>query len=182
MSRVATATILCLVLILVGVNWSRFSHDMGEPALLVSKPMVWVLLGQGFSDVGIARQFNDGCQALSVINLTGYAISANALKKISESTIIESGRRVDLIVEDAVIQSIYLSWMPASQRVVLGIPLHPDRMTQKDWEILPGVGAKMAGRIENNRQENGDFGSFLALRRIKGVGARKMEVWREYFY
>ena len=181
MTKYATITILGLFLVLVGINWSRFARDTGEPALLREPSGVWVQLGHGFSVSETVRQFNDDCLLVHVIKLTEYSVAAGVNSIIEEQTPVESGQRIDLIVQETEIQSISFSWMSASQRVVLGIRLHPDRMTPKDWEFLPGVGAKMAARIEDNRQNNGDFGSFSALRRIKGVGARKMAAWKEFF-
>ena len=178
MNKYATVTILGLILVLVGINWNRFACDKGEPVLFYEPLGVWVQLGQGFAEAGIVRQFNDDCSLSNVINLTEYNVATDV---DLEDGPVESGQRIDLIVQESEIQSISFSWMSASQRVALGIPLHPDRMTLKDWEFLPGVGAKMAKRIENNRQNNGDFGSFSTLRRIKGVGARKMAAWKEFF-
>lgn len=178
MNKYATVTILGLILVLVGINWNRFACDKGEPVLFYEPSGVWVQLGQGFEEAGIVRQINDDCSLNYVINLTEYDVAADVNL---EDAPVESGQRIDLIVQGTEIQSISFSWMSASQRVALGIPLHPDRMTLKDWEFLPGVGAKMAVRIEENRQYNGDFGSFSTLRRIKGVGARKMAAWKEFF-
>lgn len=181
MNRHATATIVGLVLILSVVSWSRFAHVAGEPAFLREPVEVWVQLGDGFSGSGLARQYVDECRLGGVIELTGYALNSTVLEKYPMGTLIESGRRIDLIVQGSEIQSISFSWMPASQRVVLGIPLHPDCMTQIDWEYLPGIGEKMAARIENNRQKNGDFGSFEGLLRVKGLGSGKLAAWREFY-
>ena len=181
MNTFSTVTILGLTLIVVGLNWSRFAHDSGEPALLRESTGVWVQLGRGFSESGMVRQFNDDTTHCDVIKLTHLSITHDAEKICLEPVSIESGQRIDLIVQGGEIQSISFLWMTASQRVALGIPLHPDRMSQKDWEFLPGAGPKMAARIEENRQKNGDFGSFPELQRIKGVGVRKIAVWREFF-
>ena len=180
-NRLATVTILGLTLIVVGLNWSRFARDRGESALSRESTGTWVQLGRGFPEAGSARQFNDDSLLCDVIKLTNASISLGTEKICVEPTTIESGQRIDLIVQGGEIQSISYSWMSATQRVALGIPLHPDRMSQKDWEFLPGVGSKMAVRIEENRQKNGDFGSFSELQRIKGVGVRKMAVWQEFF-
>lgn len=72
-------------------------------------------------------------------------------------------------------------WMTAGQRVALGLPLHPDCMTREDWEFLPGVGPRLAEAIQRDRQQNGDFGSLEALSRVKGVGPKRIEEWREFF-
>jgi competence protein ComEA len=63
----------------------------------------------------------------------------------------------------------------------MAIPLHPDRMNINDWTFLPGIGAALAERIENDRQENGDFGSLDALIRVKGIGKKRISNWIEFF-
>jgi competence protein ComEA len=71
--------------------------------------------------------------------------------------------------------------MPARQRLALGIPLHPDRMSRDDWQTLPGIGEKLAAQIEIDRQNYGDFGSFDALDRVKGIGPAKLKALRPFF-
>lgn len=181
MRTYTTPIVLGVFLVVVGLNWSRFSRNAGEPALLSTSTGVWVQLGYGFPDPGMNRQIDDGDDLTDVINLTGMEFADNAVENIIMTTPLRSGQRIDLIMQGAEIQSISLSWMSAAQRIVLGVPLHPDQMTQADWEFLPGIGVKMAARIEMDRQKNGDFGSFSALRRIKGVGARKMAAWKDFF-
>jgi competence protein ComEA len=77
--------------------------------------------------------------------------------------------------------AIERDWMPSGQRIALGVPLHPDHMSAADWQILPGVGTRLAERIEQDRQENGDFNSLEAVARVSGIGPRRLETWREFF-
>ena len=72
-------------------------------------------------------------------------------------------------------------WIPSAQRMALQIPLHPDRMSGDDWQALRGVGPRLAEVIERNRQENGDFGRFESLERVKGVGPKRILQWNEFF-
>jgi 2-isopropylmalate synthase len=65
--------------------------------------------------------------------------------------------------------------------VVLGIPLHPDRMSRADWIALPGIGEQLATRIEVDRQKYGEFGRLEALERVKGIGPAKLQALRPYF-
>jgi len=180
-NRSATLTVIGVILVLVALNWSRFARNTGGQAPSVISTGVWVQLGEGFLEKELVRQFYDECSVGAVIELTGYTVSVAALEKTALDTPIESGRRIDLLVQESEIQAIYFSWMTAGQRVVLDIPLHPDRMTLPDWEFLPGVGAKTAAIIDGNRQKFGKFGSLEGLRRIKGVGSSKIGAWRNFF-
>jgi competence protein ComEA len=174
-------TVVSVVLVIVGFNWSRFTPEKWEPAFLIEQTGVWVQLGDGFSKFEIFRQFNDGSRLKDVIGLTGLSVATVAKRETPLDTILESGQRINIDVQGAEIQSIYLNWMTAGQRVALGIPLHPDRMTQMDWEFLPGVGVKTAAGIEQDRQINGDFKDFLQLRRVDRIGPGKIKDWMEFF-
>jgi len=39
----------------------------------------------------------------------------------------------------------------------------------------------MADVIESDRQKNGDFGTFEALGRVKGIGNGRLKGWQPYF-
>lgn len=65
--------------------------------------------------------------------------------------------------------------------MLLGIPLVPDQMDFADWDALPGIGPELAKTIMDNRQENGDFGSFGALQRVPGIGEKKLKKLKRYF-
>ncbi|MCP3177174.1 helix-hairpin-helix domain-containing protein [Desulfuromonas sp. KJ2020] len=54
-------------------------------------------------------------------------------------------------------------------------------MSLADWTVLPGVGPKLAERIEKDRQKNGDFGSLEALQRVKGIGPKRINSWKFFF-
>nr|WP_283775430.1 helix-hairpin-helix domain-containing protein [Desulfuromonas sp. CSMB_57] len=54
-------------------------------------------------------------------------------------------------------------------------------MTLRDWEALPGIGPKLAERIEEDRQKNGDFGVWSEVQRVKGIGPRRIEALEKYF-
>lgn len=181
MNRCTTAAIIGLVLMLVVFNWSRASRDMGDPVPSFESPGVWIQLGHGFPEEQVVCQYFDDSRMESVIELTCCSVQSSVWANIPKEYTIETGRRLDFVGQGSEKQSISLSWMSASQRVALGIPLHPDKMTQLDWEFLPGVGEKLAAKIETNRQKNGDFGSLEGLLRIKGVGSSKIKLWKEYF-
>lgn len=153
--------------------------SQGSPALFreaASGPRVY--LGEGFHNPGV-RQFYDGATVSGVTQLTG--------QKAVPSGLGGSDSAPDVLVDGSVLElsgntgEIERGWMPARQRLALGIPLHPDRMTVADWETLPGIGAKLAAQIELDRQNNGDFGSFEALDRVKGIGPAKLKKLEPYF-
>ncbi len=92
-----------------------------------------------------------------------------------------SGELLEYNAKEANFGCFRKRWMRAGMRIALGIPLHPDQMDLEDWEILPGIGPRLAERIEMDRQINGDFRSYAALERVRGIGPQRIRQWEEFF-
>lgn len=71
--------------------------------------------------------------------------------------------------------------MNARERMLLGIPLNPDLMDCADWDALPGIGPELAKSIIDERQKNGEFGTVEHLKRVPGLGSKRVESIRRYF-
>lgn len=156
-------------------------EDEVLPAFSVSgPPKLWVELGEGFSQPGV-HQFSDGLVVGDVIKLTGVSRSCSPVDKQLSGRTLVTGERLDLDCHDVKVTHLQQSWMTAWQRISLGVPLHPDRMTLIDWTALPGIGEVLAERVENDRQNNGDFGSLRALKRVRGIGGRRISSWGGFF-
>lgn len=180
--RRGTALLVLLLLSGYAITFSRaVLHDGGPPAFFVeSRPGVMVLLGDGFSRTGV-HQFSDGANPESVMEMAGLAVAEGLRFSESLHRPLLPGERLDVVRSGSQVAEIRRSWMPAAQRMALGIALHPDRMGCEDWQALPGIGAKMARIIEEERQRNGDFGSLEGLERVRGIGSRRIEAWRKFF-
>jgi competence protein ComEA len=137
------------------------------------------LSGPGLSS-GV-YQLNDGLSLLDVINLTGLFSGHLSPPAVAHFKPAINGANYVIAKKDQKIKIVQRGWMPASQRIALGIPLHPDRMSISDWAALPGIGAKLADRINMDRQKNGEFGSLNALQRVKGIGPGKITSWKDFF-
>lgn len=153
-----------------------------SPAFSVAAPAgVQVLLGEGFPNPGV-HQFSDGITVRGVIELTGLdpELSGQGLSADQDAGLVD-GMALRIASSAATGRGVEQSWMPARQRLALGIPLHPDRMSRDDWQTLPGIGEKLAAQIELDRQKYGEFGSFAALDRVKGIGPAKLKALRPFF-
>lgn len=126
-------------------------------------------------------QFSDGSKLLDVIKLTPDVLVENQLLESFHDQPVLSGENIKPIEIKEKSHHVERSWLSARHRILLQIPLHPDRMTPRDWETLPGIGQRLASAIEDDRQKNGDFNEFAALKRVKGIGRKKLEAWQEYF-
>lgn len=173
----ALSVFACLTLLL-----SRVSLPQEEaPALRLSALAgIWVELGDGFARPGV-HQFSDGTTLGDVIKLTGQRWQGSDAGFLEETVPLFSGERLDLFRPDKKVTVYQRSWMSASARITLGIPLHPDRMSRTDWLALPGVGPRLAERIETDRQINGEFGGLGGLQRVSGIGPGRVKSWAEFF-
>jgi competence protein ComEA len=71
--------------------------------------------------------------------------------------------------------------VPVVEKVILGIPLDPNRLTATEWEMLPRIGPSLAKKIIADRQENGDYLSIEGLERVPGIGAATIKQLESYF-
>lgn len=53
--------------------------------------------------------------------------------------------------------------------------LNLNQATEKDLELLPGIGAVLAGRIVKHREGIGSFTRVEDLREVKGIGKKKFD-------
>ena len=174
-----------LVLVLLAgyaVFYSRaVLHDGGPPAFFVeSRPEVAVVLGEGFPSPGL-HQFSDGTSMEAVIKLAGLGLAPSLTEDPRIHLPLRPGEFMNILIAESQVVEIERNWLPALQRMALGIALHPDCMNHGDWQALSGVGPRLAQRIEDDRQQNGDFGSLDGLKRVRGIGPRSIEGWRKFF-
>ncbi len=126
-------------------------------------------------------QIYDGLTPQDVINLTGSSLAENLSTNPVWLQPLHGGENFRITRKDQKTTIFQRGWMTASHRMTLAIPLHPDRMSKMDWKALPGIGDALAERIENDRQKNGDFSCLEALVRVKGIGKKRVNSWREFF-
>jgi competence protein ComEA len=183
MEQRGTGLLLFLLLGILALQSRTAFFPQEEPPafFLEKKEGIFVALGEGFSSPGV-HQFSDGSAVHSVMKMTMPDGLVYDSQKSSSGHCLVSGERISLSSHDAEIVVVETNWMPSSWRMTLGIPLHPDRMTLADWPALPGIGVSLAQRIEDDRQKNGDFKSFDALKRVRGIGPGRLEEWRNYFH
>ena len=166
---------------LVLLAFLAFYHA-GRPLLPVEEPPTFFVhqppplqvgLVGDWSQPGIHHFFDDS--PMACVNVVTTAECSTFWAQMKPFV---SGRAYRRNADEA---GISTGWLPSSQRIALQIPLHPDRMTQADWEYLPGIGPRLAENIEAYRQINGEFGILERLRLVKGIGKKKISSWRRYF-
>ncbi len=175
--------LLLLMLGLAVYDLGRSVSSLEEGSALVrpEPPVPRVLLIDESGRIDGIHQINDARGLLSVINLAELSLSDVARTKIHQIDEYPDGISVEFQIVGNVVEDISVGWMPAAMRIALAIPLVVERMTQADWDDLPGVGPALARRIIQNRQKNGEFRSFWALKRVKGIGQHRLERWQQFF-
>jgi len=63
-------------------------------------------------------------------------------------------------------------------KLVMGIPIDINSAAAEELAALPGIGPALAGRIVAMRSASGPFSSIDELRRVKGVGPKKVDAVR----
>jgi competence protein ComEA len=71
--------------------------------------------------------------------------------------------------------------IPAAERLVMGIPVNINSMTEADLDRVPGIGPALARRIILYRQNNGGHMSVTDLLLVEGIGEKKFAALRKFF-
>jgi len=71
--------------------------------------------------------------------------------------------------------------MPVSERLLMKIPLDISKMSEADFQLLPGIGVAIAHRIVEYRQNNGGKLRVEELANIEGIGDKKFKMLSNYF-
>ncbi len=174
-----TSLLVFAVTIFLGLLLSREVLQKGDSPAFLLKPEKKFYVELVFADEsGGVYQINDGSKLCDVIKLT---VPGAVMNSTDCRIPLVNGKRFVLQKKAQRVEVVEKGWMAAGQRVALSIPLHPDRMNGSDWLFLPGIGERLAERIEVDRQINGDFGDLKQLARVKGIGQKRVMNWKSFF-
>jgi competence protein ComEA len=152
----------------------------GAPFLPLSTAGLKVRLGGAVRSPGVYA-FAPGTDLARVIKLTSIDPSAasGALPHLCAS--LTTGTSLEIPFSTSERAEITLQKMHARERLLLGIPLDPDQMDRDDWCSVPGIGPALAERIVRNRQIYGEFHTAESLKRVPGIGDKKLSRIKKYF-
>lgn len=121
-------------------------------------------------------KLEDGARVVDVLNLAGGPLPSADLDKINLADFLRDGAkiyippRLEIIAgsqESQGIKNIHVSQDD--------IRVNINTATREQLETLPGIGATLAQRIIDYRNENGFFSSPEDLLKVKGIGEKKLE-------
>jgi competence protein ComEA len=125
--------------------------------------------------------FPEHTKLATVINMTMPSMVPKIADKTLLERVIQNGDIVEAVARDRQHIEINIGKIKAKERMLLGIPLNPDRMDFADWDSLPGIGPGLAKAIMDDSHKYGAFGSIETLQRIPGIGEKKLKDLRKYF-
>jgi competence protein ComEA len=178
-----------LALLIISILISTALLFSGREADQQVKPAAFLRYTSGENLIGLKGcvlhpgiyRFPKHATLATVINMTDPSVTEKIADKGALERILESGEIIDAVARDKQHSEIMIYKMKAKERMLLGIPLHPDEMDLSDWDSLPGIGPELAKDIMEDRQKYGDFGSFNSLQRVPGLGGKRLDALRIYF-
>jgi competence protein ComEA len=96
--------------------------------------------------------------------------SIKSLSSVDARALLESGMALHVTVSPRGELLLKKNLMTTNERLVMGVHLDINVMSEKDFDCLPGIGPKMARRIVEYRQNNGGIMKVSDLLSIDGIG------------
>ncbi|HPX60932.1 MAG TPA: helix-hairpin-helix domain-containing protein [Deltaproteobacteria bacterium] len=120
--------------------------------------------------------------AAGVIKMAGVAVDRdNAVFKYLNTAVPGDGDHIRLKSDGAGGLSISVGRMDTQSRLIMGIPLDINRITETELVLLPGVGPALASNIVAHRQNIGGLMRVDQLHDVEGIGKAKYDRLIKYF-
>ncbi|TGU70876.1 helix-hairpin-helix domain-containing protein [Geomonas terrae] len=160
----------------------RIPTPQGEDAAFsrFTGQTVTVRLTGDLPRTGVYR-FPKGVAAAAAIKMTLPVAEVAASVRGSDTRELASGDVVAISRDRSGKYKFLLSAMTIKERMLLGVPLDPDLLSEEEWALLTGIGAALSRRIIEDRHENGAFGAVEGLLRVPGIGQGKLAAIKRYF-
>ena len=125
---------------------------------------------------------NDKSMTADVIKLAEPLTNPKTfLPKGIETSAIKNGSDISFELRNDNSAFVTSGSLPVKQRLVLGIPLNINLMTEADFDLIPGIGPVLAKRIIEYRRNNGGSMTVRDLLQVEGIGDKKFLALSRYF-
>ena len=118
--------------------------------------------------------------ASQAIQRTGGPIGERHLSFDSPGDTLNTGMHVEVQESSAECAQVIITPMSYRKRLVLGIPIDLNQASIEDLDMIPGISHGLARRTVEFRESHGPFKTWNDLRRVKGIGPKKVESFRSY--
>jgi len=179
-----------LIIILLAVAVTIAVVLTGRRSSLSRDPAAFSVLSSARGYVRISGDVrHPGMYSLGVNKLTSDVISmAMPVQPISVlepagvgAVPVSNGEALQLLVSGSGRALVTRGAIPAAERLVMGIPLDINTISEADLDKVPGIGPALAKRIVQYRQNNGGNMSVKDLLSVEGIGDKKFAVLRKLF-
>jgi competence protein ComEA len=186
--RTETWQRLFIVLLAVAVTIPLIIKN--RPSMLQPAPAVFSVLSSTRGYVGVRGDVrHPGIYPITANAMAGSVILMAEPRKAptaylppgGETLLLKSGADILVAMESDGTARISVGSLPTAQRLVLGMPLDINGMTEVDFDRIPGIGPVLARRIVTHRQKNGGLMKVEELKSIEGIGEKKYEHLKKYF-
>ncbi len=181
--RVAYTAIVALVLFGVGFVGAQRLRRPAPIAFEYGTPRAQELLSVEVSGAvkhpGLV-QLKVGQRVGDALGAAGGATPSARLEGLDLSQPVRAGMKVEV----PSVMTAASNQRPQAQRVGKPLPerasISINQATEQEFERLPGIGPALATRIIEYRKRSGPFRSVQDLRRVKGIGEKKLAAMRRF--
>jgi competence protein ComEA len=92
----------------------------------------------------------------------------------------DTGMRIELQESNGDRLRLITTPMGSRERFVLSIPIDLNQAAVEDLVMIPGISLSLARRIVEFRKSHGPFNTWDEVRRVKGIGPKKVESFQSY--
>ena len=182
--QLVIALMLGLAILLIGLF--RPSHPFrsmlapSENNLKTEPHRQWIVEVAGAVKNPGIYTFDKPPTANQAIQNAGGPVGEHGLLFDTPSHALDTGMRIELQESNGDRLRIIITPMGSRERFVLAIPIELNQAGVEDLVMIPGIGHRLARRIVEFRKSHGPFKTWHELRRVKGIGPKKVERFRSY--
>lgn len=168
--------LLCVVALSIPVFYKgRPSREYSIPAAfsVMSSTQKYVRISGAVRHPGIYVTTVNAMTIAAIKMADPISPDVQGLSGFNAAEIVSNGMALHLAIQPDGAQMLTKSSMSTSERLVMGIPLDINTMSEADFDRVPGIGPLMAKRIVMYRQSNGGFMVVSDLQLIEGIGEKK---------
>jgi competence protein ComEA len=178
--------VLLLALAILFIGLFRSSHPfrsiLGSSRNdLKTKPhRQWIIEVTGAVKNPGIYSFDTPTTADQAIQNAGGPVGEHRLLFDTPGHALDTGMRIELQESNGDRLRIIITPMGSRERFVLSIPIDLNQAAVEDLVMIPGISHRLARRIVEFRESHGPFKTWHQLRRVKGIGPKKVESFRSY--
>lgn len=165
--------ILIISVILVLVFGSFLVNNKREEKV-ESENFIIVHIAGAIKNPGVYKLL-EGSRVIDGIQAAGGALPSADLDKLNLAEYLEDGCKI-FVPEKILLLDLSLK----SKRAIMGPnpsnnKININYASERELENLPGIGPSLAKRIVEYREQNGPFKSLKDLKRVKGIGEKRID-------